>query len=272
MDAPYPFLPDDLSAPDPLTIPGRVVRPDPLQRAVWRADEVGAQGGATVATGHRLLDAALPGNGWPCGAAVEILPSQPALAEWRLVAPALGGLSRAGQHLCLVGPPRLPHLPGLIHAGIDERRVVWIQADTPAERLWSTEQLVKAAVPCAVVAWLPHARPEQIRRLQVCASQAADILLFLVRPPMVAHEASAAPLRLIITVDMDWTVHVNVLKRRGAPLSNTLRLDSVPGGLSSVLTPRAAMPGRLPDLPNTASGTNRAVGRPAHRQPVHAGR
>ena len=79
----------------------------------------------------------------------------------------------AGGRVVVVGPPKTPHVPGLHHAGIDEKHLVWIQADTPAERVWCTEQLVKSGACGALVAWLPQARPEQIRRLQVCA-QACD--------------------------------------------------------------------------------------------------
>ena len=71
-----------------------------------------------------------------------------------------------GDQVVVVGPPRHPHLPGLLHEGLDERHLVWIQADLPAERLWATEQLIKANAAGAIVAWLPQARQEQLRRLQ----------------------------------------------------------------------------------------------------------
>ena len=47
----------------------------------------------------------------------------------------------------------------------------------------------------AVLAWLPEARPEQIRRLQVNALS-SDAPAFLVRPERVGQQSSAAPLRL----------------------------------------------------------------------------
>jgi protein ImuA len=128
--------------------------------------------------------------------------------------------------------------------GIDERHVIWVQATTPAERLWTTEQLVKANAAGMVVAWLPQARQEQIRRLQVCAL-GCDCPVFLCRPLSTARESSAAPLRLHVTQGVDWELHVQILKRRGGTHDAVLRLPSVPRGLAPLLTPRLARPSAL---------------------------
>ena len=40
---------------------------------VWRADEMARSKGAVIVTGSAVLDAVLPGGGWPVGAVVEIL-------------------------------------------------------------------------------------------------------------------------------------------------------------------------------------------------------
>jgi protein ImuA len=144
----------------------------------------------------------------------------------------------------VVGPPKRPHLPGLRHAGLDEKRFVWVQAETPAERLWVTEQLVKSNACGALLAWLLQARAEQIRRLQVCA-KACDGPVFLFRPETARHEASAAPLRLTATFGLDWELVVQVLKRKGPRHEGFVRLESVPGGLETVLTPRLKKTSRL---------------------------
>ncbi|HKW83984.1 MAG TPA: recombinase RecA, partial [Burkholderiaceae bacterium] len=164
--------------------------------------------------------------------------------EWRLLAPALRPIVAVGGQVVVVGPPRHPHLPGLLHEGLDERNLVWIQAELPAERLWVTEQLIKSNAAGAIVAWLPQARQEQLRRLQVC-SQACEGLVFLCRPEAARHEASAAPLRVHAAIGLDWQLKVRVFKRRGPMHDGTLMLPSVPGGLSSVLTPRLRQPSRL---------------------------
>ena len=66
-------------APDlPSAVPG-----------VWHADALGAGPQAAQPTGHALLDAQLPGGGWPVGALCEVLQPLAGLHEWQLVLPAL---------------------------------------------------------------------------------------------------------------------------------------------------------------------------------------
>jgi protein ImuA len=70
-------------------------------------------------------------------------------------------------------------------------------------------------------------------------------LVFLCRPEAARHEASAAPLRVHASVGLDWELRVNLFKRRGPVHDGALVLPSVPGGLSSVLTPRLRKPSCL---------------------------
>ncbi|MDE2299589.1 MAG: translesion DNA synthesis-associated protein ImuA, partial [Burkholderiales bacterium] len=166
--------------------------PPEVQAAIWRGNELGSPVTTVVSSGFAALDAELPGSGWPCHSLTEVLQPQPTVAEWRLLAPAIRQVVARGGNVVVVGPPKSPHLPGLRHVGLDERHLVWIQAETPAERLWVTEQLVKTNAAGLLVSWLPQARQEQIRRLQVCA-QACDGPVFLCRPAAAEHEPSAAP-------------------------------------------------------------------------------
>jgi protein ImuA len=221
--------------------------PADVEAAVWRGSDLGVSGAPTVPSGHAGLDALLPGNGWPTRALTELLQPQPGLSEWRLLAPAMraiSAMSAARRDIVVVAPPKSPHLPGLRDEGIDERHVIWVQASTPAERLWTTEQLVKANAAGMVVAWLPQARQEQIRRLQVCVL-GCDCPVFLCRPLSTMRESSAAPLRLQVTHGIDWELHVQILKRRGSTHDAVLRLPSVPRGLAPLLTPRLAKPSAL---------------------------
>ena len=130
-----------------------------------------------------------------CGAWYGIRYWEDAHGHPRWVRLVFGGLTAA--LVLLVGPPHPPHPPGLRADGISERGLVWLQAHTMAERLWTTEQLLKARAPGVLVAWLPQARPEQLRRLQVLAG-AAQGPVFVCRPQAAAREASAAPLRLLV--------------------------------------------------------------------------
>jgi protein ImuA len=197
-----------------------------------------------ASTGWDALDAELPGGGWPCNALTECLSAQPANFEWRLVGPALRALVTPERPALAIGPPRQPHMPGLAFEGLSERSLVWIKATTPAERLWVTEQLVRANSACAVLAWLPQARPEQIRRLQVLA-QGHDGPVFLFRPADAFLQSSAAPLRVRSSIGIDWELRLSILKRRGPTFEGELSLPSVPGGLAKALTPRSRRPSRL---------------------------
>jgi protein ImuA len=133
----------------------------------------------------------------------------------------------------------------LLKLGITEKNLVWIVADTPAERLWTTEQLVKANPRGgAILAWLPQARAEQLRRLQVHA-QSCDCPVFLFRPEAAQLDASPAPLRVLASLGTDWQLNVSILKRKGALLDGSISIPSIPGTLSSVFTPRLLRPSQL---------------------------
>jgi protein ImuA len=227
-----PFAANDAGAP------GRVQPIAPrIAESIWRGTELEHRTTAVQPTGWTELDAELPGGGWPQQAVVEILSAQPAVLEWRLLSPALRTIVAAGGQIVVVGPPRHPHLPGLQHLGLSERQFVWIQADQPAERLWTTEQLIKSKAAGAVIAWLPKARGDHIRRLQVCA-QGCEGLTILCRPEAARHESSAAPLRVHAAAGLDWNLQVQILKRRGPNHERPLTLPSIPGGLASALTAR----------------------------------
>jgi protein ImuA len=221
---------------------------NPAETGIWRATELPAAGGGTVATGWASLDTLLPGAGWPTGCAVEILSTHPAVAEWRLLSPALRSSVDGARPLAVVGPPREPHAPGIRQMGIDLGSLIWIDAAAPAQRLWACEQLLRANGTAAVIAWLPQVRAEQIRRLQILASQAQG-LLFLVRPLDAAAQPSAAPLRVAVAPSRrsEQSLALRVLKRRGPPVGDEIELPSTPPGLQHVFT--HPVPGRVPVRP-----------------------
>ena len=240
--------------------PRRAIAPGAVPEGVWRGSELGSEVTEAVSTGWAALDAQLPGGGWPRRSITELLAPQPGVLEWRLLGGAMAHAVAAGGQVLLVGPPKHPHLPGLVHAGLHARQLVWIRAETPAERLWVTEQLIRSDAAGAIVAWLPQARQEQIRRLQVCAL-GCRAPVFLCRPEAARHESSAAPLRVHATYGLDWELQVEIFKRRGPSLPEPLRLPSIPGGLAAVLTPRLLQPSLLKKPMETAD----AVGSPAPR-------
>ncbi len=272
---------DDDQVPAPPARPPRIALlpgelPPAVAAAIWRGDQLGSPVTQVLSSGYPALDAELPGGGWPARSLTELLQPQPTVLEWRLLAPAMRAVVAKGEDIVIIGPPKLPHLPGLRDEGLDERRLVWIQAATPAERLWVTEQLVKANSAGLVLSWLPQARQEQIRRLQVCA-QACDSPVFLCRPAAAEHEASAAPLRVQVTLGVDWELRVHLLKRKGNVHDGVLRLPSVPRGLAPLITPRllkpsallaARRPRAIPGQPQDIRETSHALGSTASRSPA----
>lgn len=248
------------SAPMPRALPRDI------EAALWRGDQIGVPVTAVVPSGFAALDAELPGGGWPCNSLTELLQPQPGVAEWRLLGDAVRRAVAAGRTLVVVAPPHAPHLPGLQHLGVDERHLVWVRADRPAERLWVTEQIIRANAAGLLLSWLPQARPEQIRRLQLCA-QSCDAPVFLCRPITAASEPSAAPLRLELRFGADWELQLRLLKRKGPTHEGVLTLASVPGGLDAILTPRLRQPSRL-IAARQARDTLHVVGSPAPRRPA----
>lgn len=201
--------------------------------AVWRADALAHQTSpaGVVATGHALLDAELPGGGWPVGALCEILQSHSAQSEWRLLSPALCAAQRplarpgAASWVVLIGPPHVPFGPALAALGLDVGRLLWVKAQASTERLWSAEQALHCAGVAAVLAWLPQVQAASLRRLQVTAQTHAK-LLFVVRPASAQHESSPALLRLLLGQGGGDALCLQILKRRGPPLAQTLVLSA----------------------------------------------
>ena len=124
---------------------GLAALPPAVAAAVWRGDALGRSVGTTWPSGFDALDAVLPGGGWPGGALTELLLPQAGTLEFRLAGPLLGRIAAGGGRVVLVGPPQPPHAPGLLPHGIPTDALVWVRADTAAERLWATEQLLKGS-------------------------------------------------------------------------------------------------------------------------------
>lgn len=233
-----------------------VVLPPAVAAAVWRGDALGQTVSTTWPSGFHALDAVLPGGGWPGFGLTELLLPQAGTLEFRLLGPLLGRIAAEGGRMVLVGPPIPPHAPGLLPHGVGTDALIWVRADTAAERLWATEQLLKAGSCGAVLSWLPAVRSDQLRRLQVHAAASAAPA-FLCRPAHAARESSAAPLRLVARaggVGDDWQLLVDVVKRKGPPLAHALALSAPPAGLPQV------WPSRRVDAPRPAVVVSREAG------------
>lgn len=272
-----PLPPGAFPSPEPV---GATALPPHLAGRLWRGSSLGRSADPVLSSGFTALDAELPGGGWPTRAAIELLTPQSGVLEWRLLAPALQAwwagqapaAASAGRRarqaaepalrsLLLVNPPHTPHLPGLRALGLPPSALIWVEAGTSAQALWAAEQAIKSRV--AVLAWLPEARPEQIRRLQVSALN-SDAPTFLMRPQSAAQQSSAAPLRLVVQPGEGWDLAVHLLKRRGPAHEGWLALPAVPAEVEPLLTAAkrkplpAAAPAAVPEPAPASPLTERA--------------
>lgn len=226
-------------------LPNKAIKPLSAIEHLWQASELAAGQGQVMPTGDRQLNAQLPGGGWPVGALVEVLQAHSGHNDWRLLLPAL--VQTQGV-LVLVAPPHTPFAPGLAGQGLPPERLLCINPPTafaPAARLWVAEQALRCKDVAAVLAWLPQARADALRRLQIAAAEHRK-LLFVMRPAKAQHESSPAVLRLITSnpgvadaahadpLAAD-TLLVNIFKRRGPPLEQPLALAARPARLGALL-------------------------------------
>jgi protein ImuA len=201
-------------------------------------------GDAVLPTGHPALNTHLPGGGWPVDGLVELLQAQPGLHVWQLLLPALAQAVQAQPGpVVLVGAPFEPFGPTLAAQGLPGERLLCVRGDKPAARLWAAEQALRCADVVAVLAWLPQARADQLRRLHLAAQQHQGQrrrLLFVFRTPAAQHESSPARLRLLL--QGTDALQVRILKRRGPPVDTPVLLPAHPPRLAALLASRRQQP------------------------------
>jgi len=202
---------------------------------VWQAAQVDKRPGPVVGSGFAALNAALPGGGWPVGALVELLQPAGAALEWGLLAPLVAACQVAGQRVVLVAPPHRPFSPALAACGVDLQAVLSVQVQAPAQRLWAVQQALTCADVGVVLAWLPQARAASLRSLHLTA-QTQRKHLFICRSVGAQQESSAAVLRLRLQAGTaPGQLAVQILKRRGPPLTQPLLLDTAAPPVQALL-------------------------------------
>ncbi|MBP6405514.1 MAG: translesion DNA synthesis-associated protein ImuA [Proteobacteria bacterium] len=232
---------------------------------VWRADGH-AWNDAVLPTGHPVLNAHLPGGGWPLDGLVEVLQARPERHAWQLVLPALAQVAQAQPGpVVLVGTPFEPFGPALAAQGLPGERLLCVRSDKPAARLWAAEQALRCAGVAAVLAWLPQARADQLRRLHLAAQQGQrQRPLFVFRTLAAQHESSPARLRLLL--QGTDALQVRILKRRGPPVDAPVLLPAHPPRLAALLAarrkpvaPTQPLTGTTPPVPTHAHALDRPV-------------
>ncbi|MEW7854452.1 translesion DNA synthesis-associated protein ImuA [Pseudomonas chlororaphis] len=174
-------------------------------------------------TGHAMLDAALPGGGWPEAALTEILIAAQGVGELQLLWPTLARLSAAGERIVLVAPPHVPYPQAWQSAGVDLRQLAVIQAGE-RDALWAAEQCLRSGSCGAVLCWPQQADDRALRRLQV-AAETGQTLAFAYRSLKDAINPSPAALRLAVEAR---PAQLRVLKCRGG-LAHSAPIAFAPG-------------------------------------------
>jgi protein ImuA len=232
-----------------------LVRVDPelIHPELWRGHQLGHARQETVPSGWPALDRELPSGGWPRRVLTELLMKQPGVGEIRLLAPALccvasgsaaTGPGGAGRRVMLVDPPAVPCAWALAQLGLDEHSLIVVHGRegprgaalrhllASADLLWVLEQALRSGHVGAIVAWLPdRLRADALRRLQL-AAQCHDGPVFLMRGIDARLKPSPAPLRLALHAAQPDAIDIQLLKRRGPPRPQMLRLTlPAPTGL-----------------------------------------
>ncbi|CAN5298213.1 translesion DNA synthesis-associated protein ImuA [soil metagenome] len=199
--------------------------------SVWRADQLAQAAGRVESSRHAALDAQLPGGGWPLGALVELLLPHPGVGELQLIAPAVSAACDIDSRQALfIGTPHNLYGPALGALHWDLARLMLVDAQTPADRLWAAEQALRCPAIGALMVWLPKARVDQLRRLHL-AAQASEMLVFIVRPLACRNESSPAPLRITCQASFEGrsstqrSLSLDIVKRRGPALDAPVRVD-----------------------------------------------
>ncbi|GAC1406347.1 MAG: hypothetical protein NVSMB6_02450 [Burkholderiaceae bacterium] len=236
-----------------------------LPESVWRASQMGVSKAKVTPSGFPALDRELPNGGWPASVLIELLLSQNGIGELRLLAQNLSALTRAGKTVILLAPPHIPFAPALAELGMNLEYVLMIQTDKPMDRIWAVEQTLKSASFGALLCWLPQARPDHLRRLQLAAGN-GDGLCFVFRPIASQRESSPAPLRIACRATSCGGLEVDIVKRRGPVFREPILVPlQVPAALEKTFARRTQVP--LPDrcspvVTGTASAVKSAPANP----------
>ncbi|MCY7295782.1 translesion DNA synthesis-associated protein ImuA [Alteromonas sp. a30] len=165
-----------------------------------------------VSSGYPELDVQLDG-GVPKQGVVE-LQTQLGIGELRLLIPFLTALHQQKRTLVFIAPPLHINSEMLLANGFELDRVLVIQSQTDAEKLWAAEQCLKSGCCHTVLLWQNHLQVHQVKRLQL-AAQKGDALQVIFRNEVPCQEALPTTLSLQLYPSVEG-IHVKIHRRKGA--------------------------------------------------------
>jgi protein ImuA len=193
-----------------------------------------------------MLDAQLPGRGWPQGALIELMPCHEGIGELALLQPALRQLPQA-RSIFLLNPPHPPHFHCWLNWQLAAHRLLWLAPQNMADTLWSAEQILRHDACAALLCWASLPRLTTLRRLQLAARQ-SQALFFMLRPPSAARQPSAAELRLAL-YPTALGLDIHILKRKGPACEQTISLALHPARPAKTYTRHVSLDQPVPDYP-----------------------
>lgn len=193
---------------------------------IWHAQALAREACMGIPTGFPDLDRVLPYKGWPKAQLIELLDSDSANSVvgnsgiCSLLMPAICQQLAHKEQLVLINPGFEPNLPAWFQSVDRCSQVLRVDVDisrgrAQARACWAMEQALHCADIAMVIAWLPLANVDSLRRLQVAASK-SQALVFVIRNSQASQQGSAAPLRLSLERIDPLNSCLRLLKCRGA--------------------------------------------------------
>jgi len=190
--------------------------------ALWQAGKISHARRRVVSSGFTVLDAVLPGGGWPADALLEIINPRRAIGELQLLLPAMVELSQRGNWLVWIAPPYLPYAPALAVSGIELKRVLVLPAAAVKDQSsWALEKILQTNACGMALAWPSTLSPGRVRRLQLAAQQGGSLGV-LFRDRDVSASPAAMRLRLHALTN---GLEVDILKARGGGAQRRVRVS-----------------------------------------------
>ena len=202
----------------------KVVAPEAIHPALWRASQVLKPKLAGLDTGFAQLSQQLPGQGWPLGTLIDFALQQSGIGELQLLKHAL--LHKQKHPIALISPPLIPNIMTWQQWGGKTAQLYTINTSNMADALWSCEKMLKQGCFGAVVLWQEHIHIRSLRRLHIAAKH-HDTLFIVMRSLLSLKQHSPASLRLQLTPKPKG-LDIHIIKRLGTPLDTPIFIPLYP--------------------------------------------